>query len=83
MRIAGSEQAREKPFLSLNINHAVTAIRALTPTPAESAVAAVQSGIPVMVNTFGQMGASCPSPLQVVHAEQMPKHWRYGVCLGS
>jgi trimethylamine--corrinoid protein Co-methyltransferase len=58
--IAGSEQAfREKPFLSLNINHAVPPLR-FDADACEVMAAAVQSGIPVMVNTFGQMGASSP-----------------------
>ncbi len=58
--IAGSEQAfRARPFLSLNINHAVPPLR-FDAEACEVMVAAVRSGIPVMVNTFGQMGASSP-----------------------
>tara|TARA_B100000780_G_scaffold10142_1_gene7069 strand:+ start:2339 stop:3889 length:1551 start_codon:yes stop_codon:yes gene_type:complete len=58
--IAGSEQAfREKPFLSLNINHVVPPLR-FDKEACEVMAAAVNAGIPVMVNTFGQMGASSP-----------------------
>ncbi len=58
--IAGSEDAfRSKPFLSLNINHAVPPLR-FDADACEVMAAAVQAGIPVMVNTFGQMGASSP-----------------------
>ena len=58
--IAGSEDAfRAKPFLSLNINHAVPPLR-FDPEACEVMAAAVQAGLPVMVNTFGQMGASSP-----------------------
>lgn len=58
--VAGSEQAfRARPFLSLNINHAVPPLR-LDPDACEVLLKAVQLGIPAMVNTFGQMGASSP-----------------------
>ncbi|NQW12937.1 MAG: trimethylamine methyltransferase family protein [Rhodobacter sp.] len=58
--LAGSEQAfRAKPFLSLNINHAVPPLR-FDADACEVLAMAVQAGIPVMVNTFGQMGASSP-----------------------
>lgn len=58
--IAGSEDAfRAKPFLSLNINHAVPPLR-FDADACEVMAAAVSAGIPVMVNTFGQMGASSP-----------------------
>lgn len=58
--IAGSEEAfRAKPFLSLNINHAVPPLR-FDAGACEVMAAAVRSGLPVMVNTFGQMGASSP-----------------------
>lgn len=58
--IAGSEQAfREKPFLSLNINHVVPPLRFDTEACKVMATA-VKAGLPVMVNTFGQMGASSP-----------------------
>jgi len=58
--IAGSEFAfRERPFLSLNINHVTPPLRL-----AEDAFAvmaqAISCGIPIHVNTFGQMGASSP-----------------------
>lgn len=58
--LAGSEAAfREAPFLSLNINHVVPPLR----FDADSAlvlIRAVECGIPVMANTFGQLGASSP-----------------------
>ena len=58
--IAGSEQAfREKPFLSLNINHVVPPLR-FDECACEVMAAAIGAGLPVMVNTFGQMGASSP-----------------------
>ena len=58
--LAGSEAAfRAAPFLSLNVNHIVPPLR----FDGDSAVVllrAVERGIPVMVNTFGQLGASSP-----------------------
>lgn len=58
--IAGSEQAfRDAPFLSLNINHAVPPLR-FDADACEVMAQAVDMGLPVMVNTFGQMGASSP-----------------------
>ncbi len=58
--IAGSEQAfRAQPFLSVNINHAVPPLR-FDPEACGVMARAVELGIPVMVNTFGQMGASSP-----------------------
>ena len=59
-QVAGSEQAfRARPFLSLNINHAVPPLR-FDPEACEVLLQAVELGIPAMVNTFGQMGASSP-----------------------
>ncbi|WP_285674349.1 trimethylamine methyltransferase family protein [Paralimibaculum aggregatum] len=58
--IAGSEAAfRERPFLSLNINHVVPPLRFSGDACAVLAEA-VRLGIPAHVNTFGQMGASSP-----------------------
>ena len=58
--VAGSEAAfRDRPFLSLNVNHAVPPLR-FDPDSCEVLLKAVELGIPVMVNTFGQMGASSP-----------------------
>lgn len=58
--LAGSAEAfRARPFLSLNINHAVPPLR-FDPDAAEVLLAAAKLGLPVMVNTFGQMGASSP-----------------------
>ena len=59
-QIAGSEAAfRTKPFLSLNVNHVVPPLR-FDPMALDVMVEAVRSGIPVMVNCFGQLGASSP-----------------------
>ena len=61
--IAGSEQAfRGRPFLSLNINHVVPPLR-FAPDACLVMAAAIRAGIPVMVNTFGQVGASSPVAL--------------------
>ena len=58
--IAGSEAAfRDRPFLSLNINHAVPPLRAHDESFAVMAEA-VHHGIPVHCNVFGQLGASSP-----------------------
>ncbi len=58
--VAGSAEAfAERPFLSLNINHVAPPMRFST-NAAEVLVAAARAGIPCMVNTFGQMGASSP-----------------------
>ena len=59
-QIAGSETAfRDKPFLSLNINHVVPPLK-FDPIALNVMVEAVRFGIPVMVNCFGQLGASSP-----------------------
>ena len=58
--VAGSQDAfRARPFLSLNVNHVVPPLR-FDPDSCEVLLRAVELGIPVMVNTFGQMGASSP-----------------------
>ena len=59
-QIAGSKTAfRDKPFLSLNVNHVVPPLR-FDPIALNVMVEAVRFGIPVMVNCFGQLGASSP-----------------------
>lgn len=59
-QVAGSDEAfRARPFLSLNINHVVPPLR-FDPDSCEVLLKAVEMGIPAMVNTFGQMGASSP-----------------------
>ena len=59
-RLAGSEAAfRERPFLSLLVNHAVPPMRFDTES-VEILQAAVRHGIPMSINTFGQLGASSP-----------------------
>ena len=61
--IAGGEAAfRARPFLSLNINHVVPPLR-FHPESCGVMAAAVGAGIPVMVNVFGQLGASSPVTL--------------------
>jgi len=58
--LAGSEAAfRAAPFLSLNINHVAPPLR-FDPDSARVLIHAARRGIPVMVNTFGQLGASSP-----------------------
>ncbi len=58
--IAGSEQAfRERPFLSLNINHVTPPLR-LSAEAIDVMIGAARAGIPVHSNTFGQVGASSP-----------------------
>ena len=59
-QLAGSKEAfQERPFLTLNINHAVPPMR-FDAESVEVLIEAVQCGIPVSVNTFGQLGASSP-----------------------
>ncbi len=59
-QIAGGEAAfRKRPFLSLNINHAVPPLR-LHAESIEVMAEAVRAGIPVHCNVFGQLGASSP-----------------------
>ena len=59
-QIAGSEAAfRAKPFLSLNVNHVVPPLR-FDPMALDVMIEAVRCGMPVMVNCFGQLGASSP-----------------------
>jgi trimethylamine--corrinoid protein Co-methyltransferase len=58
--VAGGEAAfRARPFLSLNINHAVPPLR-FHRESAEVMARAVRAGIPVHCNVFGQLGASSP-----------------------
>ena len=58
--IAGSDKVFfDKPFMSLNVNHVVPPLRFDTES-CEVLIEASRFGFPVMVNTFGQMGASSP-----------------------
>jgi trimethylamine--corrinoid protein Co-methyltransferase len=58
--IAGSPQAfAARPFLSLNVNHVTPPLR-FAPEACEVLAEAARLGIPVHVNTFGQLGASSP-----------------------
>jgi trimethylamine---corrinoid protein Co-methyltransferase len=59
-QVAGSEAAfRARPFLSLNVNHAVPPLR-FHGDSCDVLIEAVHAGIPVHVNVFGQLGASSP-----------------------
>lgn len=69
--VAGSEAAfRARPFLSLNVNHVVPPLRFSADACAVMA-AGIRAGIPVMVNTFGQLGASSPVTLAGSVAQTM------------
>lgn len=58
--IAGSAEAfRDRPFLSLTINHVVPPLR-FSEEACEVMVEAARLGIPMQCNTFGQLGASSP-----------------------
>ncbi len=58
--IAGSARAfMEKPFLSLNVNHAIPPLR-LDRVACEVMAEGVRLGMPIHANTFGQLGASSP-----------------------
>ena len=58
----GEDQFRARPFLSLNINHAVPPLR-MHVESIQVMEAAVRAGIPVHCNVFGQLGASSPVTL--------------------
>ena len=59
-QLAGSKEAFcARPFLSINVNHAVPPLRFDTDA-LDVMIEAVRCSIPVMVNTFGQLGASSP-----------------------
>lgn len=58
--LAGSQEAfQARPFLSLNINHVVPPLR-FDARACDVLMVGARLGLPVMVNTFGQMGASSP-----------------------
>ncbi len=58
--IAGSAEAfHKRPFLSFNINHVTPPMR-FSEEACEVLAEAARLGMPVMVNTFGQLGASSP-----------------------
>lgn len=58
--VAGSREAfLQRPFLSFNINHVVPPLR-FHGESCDVLAAALRLGFPVMVNTFGQLGASSP-----------------------
>lgn len=59
-QLAGGESNfRARPFLSLLVNHAVPPLRFDTES-LRILIEAAAYGIPVMMNTFGQLGASSP-----------------------
>lgn len=69
--LAGSEAAfRQRPFLTLLVNHAVPPMR-FDAESVEILQAAVRHGIPVSVNTFGQLGASSPVTIAGCVAQTM------------
>ena len=55
----GEENFRNRPFLSLHVNHAVPPLR-FDPESIKVMMEAVKRGIPVHCNVFGQLGASSP-----------------------
>jgi len=60
-RIAGSSEAfAARPFLSINVNHVAPPMR-FSQDAANVLVEAARADLPVMVNTFGQTGASSPA----------------------
>ena len=69
--IAGGEDAfRARPFLSLNINHAVPPLRLHNESMLVMQTA-VKFGIPVHCNVFGQVGASSPVTLAGAAAQTL------------
>ncbi|MGI3184783.1 trimethylamine methyltransferase family protein [Nioella aestuarii] len=58
--IAGSADAfRDRPFLSLTINHVVPPLR-FSAEACDVMIEAARLGLPMQCNTFGQLGASSP-----------------------
>jgi len=69
--IAGSKQHFiDKPFLSLNVNHAVSPLR-FSQDACDVLHEATLAGIPVHVNTFAQLGASSPVTIAGCLAQTM------------
>lgn len=69
--IAGSADAlRDRPFFGFNINHVVPPLRFDAPS-CLVIISAVRAGIPVMINTFGQLGASSPVTMAGCLAQTM------------
>ncbi|MCY4137153.1 MAG: trimethylamine methyltransferase family protein [Rhodobacteraceae bacterium] len=61
--VAGSRaEFLRRPFLSLNVNHVVPPL-GFAASACDVLVNAVETGIPVHVNTFGQLGATGPVTL--------------------
>lgn len=55
----GEEKFRDRPFLSVNVNHIVPPMR-YSSEACKVLTRAVQHGIPVHINTFSQLGATSP-----------------------
>jgi trimethylamine--corrinoid protein Co-methyltransferase len=69
--IAGSaETLHDRPFFGFNINHVVPPLR-FDPEACQVIIRAVQAGVPVMINTFGQLGASSPVTMAGCLAQTM------------
>lgn len=69
--IAGSEDAfRQRPFFGFNINHAVPPLR-FDAESCQVIITAAKAGVPVMINTFGQLGASSPVTMAGCLAQTM------------
>ncbi|MGB0180734.1 MAG: trimethylamine methyltransferase family protein [Candidatus Puniceispirillales bacterium] len=69
--IAGSAEAlSQRPFFGFNINHVVPPLR-FDAESCQVIIRAVQAGVPVMINTFGQLGASSPVTMAGCLAQTM------------
>ncbi|MBT6256596.1 MAG: trimethylamine methyltransferase [Alphaproteobacteria bacterium] len=69
--IAGSAEAlQNQPFFGFNINHAVPPLR-YDAASCQVIIRAVSAGVPVMINTFGQLGASSPVTMAGCLAQTM------------
>ncbi len=69
--IAGSAEAlRQRPFFGFNINHVVPPLR-FDAASCLIIIQAASAGVPVMINTFGQLGASSPVTMAGCLAQTM------------
>ncbi len=71
----GEENFRNRPFLSLHVNHAVPPLR-FDPESIKVMMEAVKRGIPVHCNVFGQLGASSPVTIAGSVAQTLAETWR-------
>lgn len=70
-QIAGSAEAlRQRPFFGFNINHVVPPLR-FDAMSCLIIIQAATAGVPVMINTFGQLGASSPVTMAGCLAQTM------------